>query len=105
MVCKPSKATQPANRPKQRVSQWIHARPQYHKALDGRKRPKQLAIGADGLSKNRKDGSWISMPIWKTILKQMLGQKYANNYAPRDYAQPLARTRKRLNAVERSKQK
>jgi len=35
----PSKAAQPANSPKQRVSQRIHARPQYHKVLDGRKRP------------------------------------------------------------------
>jgi integrase len=35
----PSTAAQPANRPKLRVSQWIHARPQYHKVLDARKRP------------------------------------------------------------------
>jgi len=35
----PSKAAQTANSPKQRVSQRIHARPQYHKVLDSRKRP------------------------------------------------------------------
>ena len=35
----PSKIAQPANSPKMRVSQRIHARPQYHKVLDARKRP------------------------------------------------------------------
>jgi integrase len=35
----PSKVAQPAKSPKLRVSQRIHARPQYHKVVDGRKRP------------------------------------------------------------------